>query len=184
MLVRRETQTHGCGDYLCSWKDQALQAYLCKPSPLNRACLPGWHYPISSMPFHERRGGLPQVTDSSTHQLLEHAALDIYSRLLPSLQTLDGEALLMITADSACVWTGSGFAPAGRVVSHLSEDLIPWIYPVPSCLEPFAALLLCLGVSGSSGPKAPPVRSLEWNTVAYRGAMCVCILWPVPNLMA
>ena len=77
--------------------------------------------------------------------------MEIYSRLLPSLQSADGEALAMITADSACVWTGSGFAPASRVVSRLSEDLTPWIYPVPSCLEPFAALLLCFGVGGFLG---------------------------------
>ncbi len=87
-----------------------------------------------------------QVKESDTRQLLEEAAVDIYSRLLASLQTPDGEALVMIMANSACIWTGSGFAPASRVVSKLQEDLTPWIHPVPSCLEPFAALLLCLGV--------------------------------------
>ena len=87
-----------------------------------------------------------QVKENDTRQLLEDAAVDIYGRLLPSLQTPDGEALVMIMANSACIWTGSGFAPAGRIVSKLPEDLYPWIYPVPSCLEPFAALLLRLGV--------------------------------------
>ena len=84
--------------------------------------------------------------DSDTQKLLEAAAVDIYSRLLPSLRTADGEALMMIMADSACIWTGSGFASTGRVVMQLSEDFRPWIFSVPSCLEPYAALLLCLGV--------------------------------------
>ena len=65
---------------------------------------------------------------------------------MPCLQTADGEALMMILADSACIWTGSGFAPASRMVSTLPEDLAPWIYPLPSCLQPYTALLLCLGV--------------------------------------
>ena len=89
----------------------------------------------------------------------------------------------MIMADSACIWTGAGFAPASRVVSRLPEDLTPWIRPVLSCLEPFAALLTCLGVSGFASPKAIPIRGLNgmlWHT----GEQRVLTSRGLPDLMA
>lgn len=101
--------------------------------------------------------------DSDTQKLLEAAAVDIYSRLVPSLRTADGEALMMIMADSACIWTGSGFASTSRVVMQLSESFGPWILSVPSCLEPYAALLLCLGVCLSRQLLACTSGSLRQN---------------------
>ena len=87
-----------------------------------------------------------QVHSKDTQGLLQQAAVGIYSRLLTSQEASDGEALQMIADGSACIWAGSGFAAANRVVFQLPEKLEPWLYSVPSCLAPCKALLQSLGV--------------------------------------
>lgn len=87
-----------------------------------------------------------QAHDRATQEVLQGAASDIYGRLLLILDSADREVLLMIMEGSACIWTGSGFVSAARAVSELPEDLTPWLYPIPSCLEPYSAMLSCLGV--------------------------------------
>ena len=87
-----------------------------------------------------------QAHIKDTQILLEQAAVGIYSRLLSSQEASDGEALQMIAEGSACIWAGSGFVVASRVVFQLPEKLEPWLYSVPSCLQPCKALLQSLGV--------------------------------------
>ena len=101
-------------------------------------------------------GASLQVHNKDTQDLLQQAAVGIYSRLLSSREASDGEALRMIAEGSACIWAGSGFAAASRVVFQLPEKLEPWLYSVPSCLEPCKALLQSLGVSAlHSFPQHP-----------------------------